>query len=117
MDCSAPYLAAPAALRSMARVKRFRVPWRCLRRGQCATCGWVILYRRQASRVYHRAVGVGCLGSLLIACSGEGPQRLTWEAVFACPADALATEQLTFRVLEGGCSGSEVLYEETLMRG
>ena len=75
------------------------------------------MYSRQVLRVFHRAVGVGCLGSLLLACSPEGPQRLSWEVAFPCPADALATEQLTFRVLKGGCAGTEVLYEETLIRG
>src|SRR4051812_8395495 len=72
---------------------------------------------RPALRVSYRALGVGCFGTLLVACSGAGPERLSWEVEFACSADATATDQLTFRVLKGGCDGSEVLYEETLVRG
>lgn len=70
----------------------------------------------RALRAYYRALGVGCFGAWITACSGDGPARLAWEIEFACPADAANTEKLTFRVRTGGCSG-EAVYTADLARG
>jgi Lectin C-type domain len=53
----------------------------------------------------------------LVACSDKKAQELSFQVSFACDSDRDLADELTLRVLRGGCDGDEALYEETLAKG